>query len=60
MTVVLVEQNCTLAFQQADEIYVLERGRPGYKEMLLKCETTPMSVKPISGYEHSKGMSSSG
>jgi len=26
MTVVLVEQNCTLAFQQANAIYVLERG----------------------------------
>jgi branched-chain amino acid transport system ATP-binding protein len=41
MTVVLVEQNCTLAFQQADQIYVLEQG-----EMRLQGTAAEMQSNP--------------
>ena len=51
MTVVLVEQNCTLAFQEADQIYVLEQGEIGSREPLLKCRVTLMSAKLTLEYE---------
>jgi len=41
MTVVLVEQNCTLAFQQADEIYVLEQGETRLKGSVAEMEKNP-------------------
>jgi branched-chain amino acid transport system ATP-binding protein len=41
MTVVLVEQNCTLAFQQADEVYVLERGEIRLKGTVAEMQSNP-------------------
>jgi branched-chain amino acid transport system ATP-binding protein len=41
MTVVLVEQNCTLAFQQADEVYVLEQGETRLKGTVAEMQGNP-------------------
>ena len=41
MTVVLVEQNCTLAFQQADQIYVLEQGETRLKGNAAEMQSNP-------------------
>ena len=41
MTVVLVEQNCTLAFQRADKIYVLEQGETRLEGNVAEIEKNP-------------------
>jgi branched-chain amino acid transport system ATP-binding protein len=41
MTVVLVEQNCTLALEQADQVYVLEQGEIRIKGTVAQIQNNP-------------------